>query len=125
MDFCTLQDTGRLSKSLYSSVYKNENYLQKISFLKSSSFLLFYGKGSRICRFSASFSIHALNLSLIVTNTCFTLQPKRLLLFTVLLSKISPAIPWSSNVLYFFFLGERLKSPLKIMPEDIFFPNTI
>lgn len=43
-------------------------------------------------------------------------------IFTVLLSEISPATPWSSNVLPFFFfkLGERLKSPLKIMPWGYF-----
>lgn len=29
-------------------------------------------------------------------------------------------IPWSSNVLSFFLLGERLKSPLKIMPWGYF-----
>lgn len=42
-------------------------------------------------------------------------------IFRALLSEISLATPWSSNVLSFlFFLGERLKSPLKIMPGGYF-----
>lgn len=69
---------GVAFSSLYSTEYENKSYFFfLISFLKSSSSQLFYGKGSRIWRFSASSSIHISNSFLPVTNTYFPLQPKR------------------------------------------------